>query len=353
MTERTVRLRVSVSAEGVDVAMEGSMTGQPLLESKSPGRLEGGPKREGSLWAAVLAGGEGVRLRPLVRKICGDERPKQYVPLLGSRSLLQQTLDRIAPLVPPERTVLVTMRSHTAYIADRLGDFRHPHVLAQPADRGTAAAVLLPAHWILARDPRATVIVVPSDHLILEEAILTRHVETVARFVQQRPGWMVLLGAQPTEPETEYGWIEAGPRVGWTSEGPLYRVSRFWEKPSRELASALLVRGCLWNTFMLVARADTLVSAGRECVPELDGRLSRLSAFFGTEEESWAIHQCYALAPRANFSSSVLQRCPGALAVSKLPALTWCDLGNPDRVIKTLTRLGVSPPWLSALPQPA
>jgi len=104
---------------------------------------------------------------------------------------------------------------------------------------------------------------------------------------------------------------------------------------------------------MLVARADTLVSAGRECVPELDERLSRLSGFFGTEEESWAIHQCYAFAPRTNFWSSVLQRCPGALAVSKLPPLTWCDLGNPARVIKPLARVGISPPWLSALPRPA
>jgi len=141
--------------------------------------------------------------------------------------------------------------------------------------------------------------------------------------------------------------------VGWTTGGPLYQVTRFWEKPSSELASTLLARGCLWNTFVLVAGAGALVSAGRECVPELDERLSRLSAFFGTDDESWAIHQCYAFAPRVNFSSSVLQRCPGALAVSMLPPLTWCDLGSPDRVIKTLARLGVSPPWLSALPQPA
>jgi len=104
---------------------------------------------------------------------------------------------------------------------------------------------------------------------------------------------------------------------------------------------------------MLVARADTLVSAGRECVPQLNERMSRLSVFFGTEQESWAIHQCYAFVPRANFSSSVLQRCPGALAVSKLSTLTWCDLGNPDRVIKTLALLGISPPWLSARPHPA
>ena len=179
------------------------------------------------------------------------------------------------------------------------------------------------------------------------------HLGAVARFVQQHPEWITLLGAQPTEPETEYGWIEAGARVGWTTEGPLYRVFRFWEKPSSEVASTLLVNGCLWNTFVLVAGAGTLVAAGEECVPELNDRLARLSAFFGTEQESWAIGQAYALAPRANFSRAVLEHCPRALAVSKLPPLTWCDLGTPVRVVKTLADLGISPLWLSRLPRPA
>ncbi len=173
------------------------------------------------------------------------------------------------------------------------------------------------------------------------------HIGAVARFARQHPEWMVLLGAQPTEPETEYGWIEAGPRVGWTAEGPLYRILRFWEKPSAELASTLYTSGCLWNTFVLVAGARALVAAGAACVPELNDRLGRLAAFFGTEHESWALGQAYALAPRANFSRAVLQHGPGALAVSKLPALTWCDLGSPARVLRTVAALGLTPPWLA------
>ncbi len=322
-------------------------------ERKPLAEVDGREERDGSPWAIVLAGGEGVRLRSLVRQICGDERPKQYVPLLESRSLLQQTIDRLAPFIPPERTVLVTMRSHAAYLARALGDLRNPRVLAQPEDRGTAAAVLLGAHWILARDRTATVIVVPCDHLVVEEALFMGHVAGVARFVQQHLDWMTLVGAQPTEPETEYGWIEAGSRVDWSTEGPLYRVSRFWEKPSQEVARMLFVRGCLWNTFVLVAGVGALVAAGAECVPQLNDRLARLSAFFGTEHETWAMRQAYALAPRANFSRSVLQHWSHALAASRLPDLTWCDLGSPARVVKTLTRLGISRPWLSALPHPA
>jgi mannose-1-phosphate guanylyltransferase len=311
--------------------------------------VAGAQRGRGALWALVLAGGEGTRLRPLVRQVCGDERPKQFVPLLESRSLLQQTVDRLPPLVPAERTVLVTMWSHLSYLSGALGDLRFPRVLAQPQDRGTAAAILLGAHWIRKRDPDATILVLPSDHLIVEEALFMGHVASVERFVQQHPAWMVLLGAQPTEPETEYGWIEAGARAGWTREGPLYRVFRFWEKPSRELSATLFANGCLWNTFVLVAAARTLVASGEECVPDLNDRLSRLSLFFGTEEEGWALSQAYARAPRENFSRSVLQRCPGALAVSKLPTVTWSDLGTPARVVRAVSALGLAPPWFARL----
>src|SRR5262245_28976395 len=98
------------------------------------------------VWAIVLAGGEGVRLRRLVRHVCGDERPKQYAPLLDSRSLLRQTVDRAARLVPAERTIVVTLHDHAAYVAAEIAAGRSFQILVQPKARGTAAGVLFPAH---------------------------------------------------------------------------------------------------------------------------------------------------------------------------------------------------------------
>jgi mannose-1-phosphate guanylyltransferase len=106
-------------------------------------------------WAVVLAGGKGTRLSGLTRHVYGEDRPKQYAALTGGKSLLRQTLERVGVLIPPDRTVVVSMAGQGSYMTAEL---RHEspalHVLDQPRDRGTAAAVLLATHWILARDPR-------------------------------------------------------------------------------------------------------------------------------------------------------------------------------------------------------
>lgn len=298
------------------------------------------------LWAIVLAGGEGVRLRPLVRHVCGDERPKQYAPLADSRSLLRQTLDRVMLRIAPERTVVVTHRRHARYMAAEVAGFPSLRALVQPEDRGTGAGILFPAHWIRWRDPEAAVAVFPSDHFILEEMAFMDHVVNVAGFVERQPGWLVLLGARPTSPEVEYGWIEPGAALGGPAGGGIFRVRRFWEKPSEDDAWACFASGCLWNTFVFIAKVATLLEAGRQFLPDLSERLDRLAPFQGTEDEPWAVQQAYALAPKANFSRAVLAAVPRFLAVSALPALTWSDWGTPGRVLQSLRTAGISPPWL-------
>src|SRR5881409_4081657 len=120
----------------------------------------------GQLWAVVLAGGEGVQLRPLIRRLYGEDRPKQFAAVFGSRSLLHQALDRVRLAVAAERTVLVTLKNHDGYLAEALNGTPVRRLLVQPEDKGTAAGVLLPTHWIHWCDPEAIIIVFPSDHFI-------------------------------------------------------------------------------------------------------------------------------------------------------------------------------------------
>jgi mannose-1-phosphate guanylyltransferase len=307
-------------------------------------------REDGELWAIVLAGGEGVCLRALTRELYGEERPKQYAVLTGAKSLLRQTLERVALLIPPQRIVVVTQASHARYLGPELAGFPEVQVLPQPSDRGTAAGVLMPAHWIQARDPRAIVAVFPADHFILEEAVFMGHVAAVARYVRAHPDWLVLLGAPPTAPEPDYGWIEVGAPLGWAGQGPVHRISGFREKPTAEAARRLFALGCLWNTFVFATGVATLVDAGRECIPLLHDRLIHLSEFAGTPHESWAIRQAYLFAPTANFSRAVLESSAVSLAVSRIPTLTWSDIGTPERVARSLGALGAPPStWLARL----
>ncbi len=259
-------------------------------------------------WAVVLAGGKGTRLSGLTRHVYGEDRPKQYAALTGGKSLLRQTLDRVGVLIPPDRTVVVTMVGQGSYLAAEL---RHEspslHVLDQPRDRGTAAAVLLATHWILAQDPEARLVMLPSDHFVADDTIFMGHVAEVLNGLELQPERIVLLGAKPSEPEPDYGWIEPGEALPGSRR------------------------------------------AGRECLPSLHARLARLPTFFGTEHERWALRQAYELAPQASFSRAVLERSPRKLAVMQLSGVVWRDLGTPDRVIKTLDELGIHPDWLAAL----
>lgn len=302
----------------------------------------GEPFRAGarSPWAVVLAGGEGVRLRPLTRRLYGEPRPKQFCPLLGRRTLLRQTLDRVESTIPAERTLVIGLESHAALLARDLGERPRSTVLKQPLTRGTAAAVLLAAQWIEAHDPGATVVYFPSDHFIAREDEFMAQVAEVAGFVQSRPQWIVLLGAQPDEAEVEYGWIRPGAPVDGGLRWPLHRVVRFQEKPSREAAQAMWREGCLWNTFVFAASAAGLLAAGSECVPSLAARLARLPAFWDSEHERWAIRHAYALAPTASFSRSVLEISTRPVAVSTLPAGAWRDVGSPARAIRTMASIG-------------
>lgn len=292
-------------------------------------------------WAIVLSGGEGGALRPFIRRVLGLDRPTQYVPLLGPRSPLRQTLDRLALAVSADRTVVSTVRSHTAYIAEAFqGCASPPYVLVQPEDRGTAAGALHPAHWIGRRDPDATVVIVPSDHFILGEATLMAQVLDAARALEQHPGRVILLGAPATAPEGEDGWLEPGAPLD--DDGVLSTVRRLWPRPPD---APVLAPDGLWNTAIVVARVAALVRLGEIAQPEMSARLARVGGFAGSDDEPAAVHQAYALMPRARLFGDLLARHPEHLAVWPLQRVTWSGLGSARRVTGVLTRMRFRPAW--------
>jgi mannose-1-phosphate guanylyltransferase len=289
--------------------------------------------------AIVLAGGDGVRLRPLTRAISGDDRPKQFCPVLGGETLLETTRRRTAMLVPPGRTLFVVTRAHERYYAPALADADPRAVVAQPRNRGTAPAILYALLRLRALGGHGPVALFPSDHHVAPADVFMGRVGTALDAVRRRPDLAVLVGLVPDRPEVEYGWIEPGAAVVGGGPWPLHHVRRFWEKPPRPVAQSLLGRGSLWNTFVLVAQPGPLEALIVEALPELDSAFALVRRTLGTAGEDAAVRAVYAGLAALDFSRLVLQRRPDALAVLPVAGVSWNDLGDPARVRATRVAL--------------
>ena len=295
-------------------------------------------------WGVVLAGGDGVRLRPLTRFICGDDRPKQFCPLLGDGTLLEQTRRRAEQTIPPEQTIFAVTRSHQDHYLRDLGD-RPSRKIVQPCNKGTAPAILYSLLHIARKERDAVVAILPSDHYYAPEASFTATLELAFEIARARAQCVVLLGAEPRGPEVEYGWIELGQTASGAPAG-VSHVTAFHEKPSFGVAERLLRGGSLWNTFVMVGHVQAFLELASESVP-------RLLEVFQSERmrtpkggEIRITDRLYDRIDPTDFSRQVLS--PGVKRLVTLPLsdVEWNDLGDPERVFSTLlasnTRL---PPW--------
>src|SRR3990172_2004787 len=186
-------------------------------------------------WGLILAGGEGTRLRPLTVRIAGDDRPKQFCTILGNRSLLDRTRMRAALSIAPDRILTIVTRTHERFYQPCLARAPPRSVIVQPENRGTATAILYGLLRISRTAPTAPVALFPSDHYVSDEAHFMRHVDSAFQAVQARPELVILLGVSPDSPEVEYGWIEPADPIRANQALTLYRVHRFWEKPTLAL----------------------------------------------------------------------------------------------------------------------
>ncbi len=306
--------------------------------------MELGPRRS-DRWALILAGGEGIRLRSLTRRIAGDERPKQFCPLLNGETLLDRTRTRVARTVRPDRTCLVLTRSHERFYGPLLAKVPPGPLVVQPCGRGTAPAILYGLLRVADGGSSDAVALFPSDHYISDEARFMAHVDAAFATVEARPDLVVLLGMEADGPEVQYGWIEAGDPLLEGAAFTVYRVRRFWEKPVAAIAETLFERRCLWNSFVLVARVPALLALIRGATPDLYGAFMSAWPQRSTLGETEAMRSLYARLPATNFSEDVLGTRPPNLAVLPVRGVTWSDWGDPARVLQTLGRLGVHPEW--------
>lgn len=299
--------------------------------------------RKQALWSIVLAGGEGTRVGSFVQRWLGKRRPKQFCTFVGTRSMLQHTLDRASKLAPVEHSVLVVAHTQRQETMTQLDGRGVGTVLFQPANRDTAAGVFLPLTYVRARDPRATVVIYPSDHFVYPEERFLDTVRDAVLAAERLDHRIVLLGVAPDRLELDYGWILPGERVAHSGTKRVQTVLKFLEKPTAQQADEALSRKALWNTMVMAAKVDTLWELGRQCFPELMEQFERLDRAIGTSEETHVLDAIYATMPVKNFSSDLLQQVPDRVAVTELTNALWSDWGRPERIAEALRRIGRTP----------
>jgi mannose-1-phosphate guanylyltransferase len=277
------------------------------------------------LYALILSGGAGTRLWPLSRKA----RPKQFLQLIGDRSLLQDTVDRISEIVPVERIFAVAPPEHRALIHEQLPELRADHVVVEPYPRGNAAAIGLAMAALHAFDPEAVVAVLPSDHVVGRRAKF-RDVLIAATAAAER-GHLVTLGIEPERPDTGFGYIEAGDAIDVGGPLPVRAVKRFIEKPKRDVAERMLAAGGhYWNAGMFVWRVRDIVAAYREHLPDTARAIDALASANGSPRYESVLAEVWEETDRTTIDYGVFEK---AVNVAVVPAdIDWHDVGSWGRL---------------------
>jgi len=292
----------------------------------------------GNHWAAVLAGGNGSRLERLTRYISGDNRPKQFCPIVGGRTLLDQTRCRLSSLFSAGRTMFLLNREHHKFYSQELHDVDGDGLLIQPTNRGTAAAIALAVVKTSRRDEDGVMGIFPSDHYYSDDHAFARTVRLGLTVAEECPGFVILIGARARYPETDYGWIETGAELG--SGTRLFEVRGFHEKPRFQQARRLWRQGELWNTFVMIGRARAFLELLRATVPSLVDGVERAV-------DSGDLAAAYADLQPVDFSRAVLAAQSRNSLVLCDGESGWTDVGTPERVVETLIRDGLETPRAS------
>lgn len=271
----------------------------------------------------IMAGGVGSRFWPL----SSEAVPKQFLDVLGcGKTLIQLTVDRFKDIVPMENIWIVTSEKYKATIAEQLPEVPVANVLFEPCRRNTAPCICYVSYKIKKRDPRANIVVTPSDHVVLDSSTFRSVVENAMEFSAETDA-IVTLGMRPTRPETGYGYIKADLTFSSSRKKDIFRVDSFKEKPNLELAEEYVKHdNYLWNSGIFIWSVSTIINAFRVYEPDMSKAFERLTPVYDTAEEQERINELYPSLENISVDYAILEK---AEEIFVCPAsFGWSDLGT-------------------------
>ncbi|MBR2458964.1 MAG: mannose-1-phosphate guanylyltransferase [Bacteroidaceae bacterium] len=281
----------------------------------------------------IMAGGIGSRFWPMST----PERPKQFVDVLGTgRTFIQMTVDRFKGILPPENVWVVTSQAYKDIVAEQLPEVPQGNILLEPCRRNTAPCIAYAAWRIKSIDPKATIVVSPSDHLVLDTPEFQRVVKSAMDFASTSDA-IVTLGMKPTRPETGYGYIQTDMSCPSARNKEIYRVDAFREKPDLATAEKYIRKpNMLWNAGIFIWNVSTIVNALRVYAPEINEVFENLLPLYGTDKEQEAINENFPKCESISVDYAILEK---SEEIYCFPAsFGWSDLGTWGSLRENVSR---------------
>ena len=271
----------------------------------------------------IMAGGIGSRFWPMST----DERPKQFFDVLGvGRSLLQLTMDRFEGVIEKENIWVVTNKKYADVVREQLPEMPADHVLCEPCRRNTAPCIAYVSWRIKSQDPKANVVVTPSDHIVTNVDEFRRVIKQCLEFTEDSDA-IVTLGMKPTRPETGYGYIQADLSMSSMRNKEIFRVDSFKEKPNLETATEYIKdKSYFWNAGIFIWNVSTIVNAFRVFQPVLSKIFESMLPIYGTDKEQEMIDKRYPECQNISVDYAIMEEveeifvCPADFG--------WSDLGT-------------------------
>lgn len=270
-------------------------------------------------YCVIMGGGVGSRFWPCSR----TNLPKQFLDFFGTgRSLLQQTFDRFNKIIPTDNIFIVTNLLYADLVKQQLPQMDESRILLEPARRNTAPCILWASYHIKALDPKANIVVAPSDHLILKEDEFTQAVQRGLEFVSEEDK-LLTLGITPNRPETGYGYIQIAEQVG----DNFYKVKTFTEKPELELAKLFISTGeFYWNSGIFMWNINSIIKAAEKYLPEVVLKLTSKLDSFNTPDEQAYINDVFPTCPNVSIDFGLMEKAENVYI--SLGDFGWSDLGT-------------------------